>query len=106
MKGLKPLSHLFGCGAIRGDFPVIRTNVNMTLKSARTLCISDQHGGTPVMIFMCGKPNNMVWISLFQKIDLVELQLGILGRINGYTMIDCKGNIAIVKKSHHVIYVF
>src|ERR1039457_3151156 len=75
----------------------------MPFKGPRPFGIGYEDGRAPVMKLVRREPYGNPLIPVFQIIDLIQHQFPVFRRIERHTMINCKGDVPVLKKGHEVI---
>ncbi len=80
-------------------------DVDVPLPRACALAVGDQHRGMPVAAFVRRQADDVVGIAPSEIVDLIEVEVAVLGRIERDAMIERERNIAPLEKAHQVVEV-
>ena len=74
--------------AVGGDLYAVGVDVDVALEGARALGVGDEHGAGPVAVLVGGVADGVVGVAVAEEVDLVELELGVLGGVDRDAVID------------------
>ena len=64
------------------------------------------HGCRPVVILVAGVSDGDAWITVLEKVNLVELALVVFMGVGSNTMIEGEGDVAVLEEGDDIVHVF
>jgi hypothetical protein len=101
--GLKPQIDLVWKRGIRSDLRALGADIDVPLEEPDALAVSDQQGRMPVVVLVTREPDRVPGIAVHQEVDLMQLELVVLGRIGGDAVVERQGNAPSFEEDDQVI---